>query len=421
MLIRKKLNQREDWHDFFPVDREKENKEIDQLRMELQEANKSNAAKSRFLKTLSHDMRTPMNAIMGLTDLAIQQKEDSEKVQECLHKIARSSMHLLELINNVLDLSRIESGKMSLQLQPFCMQTLMQDVVNMIQPQADRKMQTLLTEWNFCHEYVIGDTVRIRQILVNILSNAVKYTQQGGRLFFQISELYHYKEEDKLFAGYQIKIHDNGYGMSETFQQIIFEPFSKEFNENVEGIEGTGLGMTITKHLVELMGGKLSVESRLGEGTVFSVILPLQLEEAMEKEDSGMTGNPDYSCQGKKLLLVEDNELTSEVMKDILELEGAHVICAYNGNEAVEIFRQKGSEFAAVFMDVQMPVMDGYQATREIRAMSGAGESVPIVALTGNAFTEDILASREAGMNYHLSKPIKKKELDTVLRDLLSD
>lgn len=398
-------------------ERSKERSNMDRIKEDLREAQRTSAAKSRFLTTISHDMRTPMNAIMGLTDLAIAHMEEQEKVRDYLQRISRASTHLLELVNDVLDMERIESGRLTMEHKTFSMTELLKDVADLIQAEAAVKAQIMNTEWNLQHNRVIGDPVRIRQVLINLLSNAVKYTQRGGRLFFQLKETC----SDGDTADYRIKIYDNGYGMSETFQQILFEPFAKECSAASEGVEGTGLGLSITKSLVDLMGGGLSVESRLGEGTIFTVNLPMEIakQEEILPEKTENTGR--YHCNGRHILLAEDNEITADVLTDILELMGVQVKWAKNGYQAVELFLQEDSRYDLILMDIQMPIMDGYEATRQIRRLSKKGAEIPIVALTGNAFLEDIKASQDAGMNCHLSKPIKKKELEQVLQTILED
>lgn len=401
-------------------DRSKERASMDRIRQDLQEAQRLNAAKSRFLTALSHDMRSPMNAIMGLTDLAMECGQEEGKMQDYLYKISQSSAHLLELINDVLDMSSIESGKMLLEYRAFRITEMLERVMSVIQPQAEGKLQTLDTEWNVEHDEVIGDPVRIRQILINILSNAVKYTQRGGRLFFQIREHVSSQMDGHTYADYQIKVYDNGYGMSETFQQIIFEPFAKERGKGMEEIEGTGLGMTITKNLVDLMKGKLSVESRLGEGTIFTIEIPLELQMSKNCEVQNLQMQKHVKYENCRVLLVEDNEITAEVLRDILELTGVRSDWVNDGRKAVQRFEEKGDFYDLIFMDVQMPVMDGYEATRKIRTLGGSGARIPIVALTGNAFSDDIQASEAAGMTCHLTKPVKKKELEQILSSLLS-
>lgn len=399
-------------------ERSRERACMDRIQEDLREAKRTSAAKSRFLTTISHDMRTPMNAIMGLTDLAIEHMEEQERVRDYLQRISRASTHLLELVNDVLDMERIESGRLTMERKAFGMTEMLQDVADLIHAEASVKAQLMGTEWKLEHNRVMGDPVRIRQVLINILSNAVKYTQRGGKLLFQLKEIH---STDAL-ATYMIKVYDNGYGMSETFQQILFEPFAKEHSAESEGVEGTGLGMSITKSLVDLMGGELSVESRLGEGTIVTVNLTLELaaQEWTEFGSSEKTSAA-WHCKGRHILLVEDNEITADVLKDILELMEAQVRWARNGQQAVEIIAEEGSCYDLILMDIQMPVMDGYEATRRIRKMAGWGRDIPIIALTGNAFMEDIKASREAGMNCHLSKPIKKNELEQVLRAILDD
>lgn len=398
-------------------DRSKEKGTMEQIQRDLKEAKRSNAAKSRFLTTISHDMRTPMNTIMGLTELAIEHIDERERVRDYLHRISSASTHLLDLVNDVLDMERIESGRLNMEYKTFSMMKLLKDVADLIQSQAADKMQIMETEWNVEHDSLIGDPVRIRQIIINILSNAVKYTQRGGSLFFQVKELY----DSGAHTCFKIKIHDNGYGMSETFQQIIFEPFAKERSQASEEIEGTGLGMSITKRLVDLMGGTLSVESRLGEGTLFTVEVPLEIGQEEIGYQEEMNTRREYDCGGCSVLLVEDNEITADVLRDILELMNAKVRWAENGQRAVEIFEKEGQNYDLILMDVQMPVMDGYDATRQIRKGSPQGAGIPIVALTGNAFREDVQASREAGMDWHLSKPVKKKELEHLIQKILDN
>lgn len=393
----------------------RERADIDKMCRMLEETKKSNEAKSRFLTTVTHDMRTPMNVILGLTELAMEHLENRDKVQEYLYKISRSSTHLVELSNDVLDMSRIESGCMQIGQKSFNLRELLADVQGIIQEQANIKNHTLAQEWYLEHDRVIGDPVRLRQILINLLSNAVKYTQDGGSLLFRVQET----GSDEARAYYEIKIADNGCGMSKEFLEIVFEPFTKERNKGTEEIEGSGLGMSITKNLVELMGGHLSVESRPGEGTVFSVEIPFLLHKGASEEQEEM--GEDFCCRGKRILLAEDNEIAADVLKDILKAMGAEVDWACNGKAAVEMFGNMALLYDLILMDVQMPQVDGYEATRQIRSTSPAGEQIPIIALTGNAFKEDIKASKQAGMNHHISKPVKKKELEKVLRKLLTN
>ncbi|MCQ4637817.1 response regulator [Anaerovorax odorimutans] len=401
-------------------DRSKEMTLLEKTRQELTEAKRSNAAKSRFLSTMSHDIRSPLNAIIGLTELVMEHKNDQERTVEYVHRIFHSSNYLLSLLNDVLDMSRIESGRMSLDYESFQMSELLESVTGIIRTQAEDKNQELETEWIIAHDSVNGDAVRIKQILINLLSNAVKYTPEGGKLFFQAVETLSKADEDDTYVTYQMKVFDNGYGMSEEFLKVIFEPFEKERTGIYGGVEGTGLGMAITKNLVEMMDGKISVESKLGEGTVFTVNLPLQLQlqETASMGRTSLAGKETDDLTGLNILLVEDNELTAEILKDILELTGCKVKWAGNGLDAVNIFRTEGEAFDAVLMDVQMPGMNGYEATKRIRHMSQAGKKVPIIALTGNAFTEDVQASKEAGMDRHISKPVQRRELSRVLREV---
>ena len=523
---------------------------VGQLEAELARAEESNRAKSRFLSSMSHDIRTPMNAILGMTAIAQSHIDEKARVQDCLNKIQTASAHLMDLINDVLDMSRIDSGRLSLNEEPFSLADLVHEVAVIIRPQAAQKGQSLSLEMgDILEESLLGDSLRLRQIAVNIIGNAVKYTQEGGHIHLSLSQ----RREARPGVWLEFICRDNGMGMSEDFLQRIFLPFERVRNDRVSKIEGTGLGMSIVKNLIDQMGGNIRVESREGEGSTFILSVPLptnpgarepslpqggtvlvagarrggteqaaaflrdagleavcrgsgqeavtwlteakyenrmpcalllgqelhdmfpldlaahvrqlagrdfpilllsgedwaQLEYQAGRagvsafvpvplfksrllatlsqliggeeagEHSGTREGADYS--GSRVLLVEDNELNREIACELLGMTGVQVDTAADGQEAVERFEHTPpGYYDIIFMDVQMPVLDGYEATRRIRALAREdAEQVWIVAMTANAFVEDIRRSRQAGMNEHISKPIELERLQEVLSQRL--
>ena len=521
------------------------------LRAALKEAEEANQAKSRFLSSMSHDIRTPMNAIVGMTAIALSHIDEKARVQDCLSKIQTASTHLMSLVNDVLDMSRIDSGRMTLSEEDFSLADLLHDVAVLLRPQAAQKEQSLTFHTDgIREENLTGDPLRLRQILVNIIGNAVKYTQAGGRIQVELSQ----RPAGNGMVWLDFSCRDNGIGMSREFLDRIFLPFERVRDSAVNKIEGTGLGMSIVKKLVDSMGGQISVESKVGEGSRFTVALPLPVSpkkrrvpalpagqtvlvaESMEERagqiaaflrDGGLepvrmssgleavtrltearyeeqmpcalllgqelsdmspldlaahvrqlagpsfpillvserdwaqieyratragvsafvpsplfrsrlldtlsaltAGNPepgsapdgpeeDYS--GSRVLLVEDNELNQEIAMELLGMTGVQVEVAGDGAQALEKFRQSPEGYYdIIFMDVQMPVMDGYEATRQIRKLprQDAG-SVWIVAMTANAFMEDVRQARQAGMNEHISKPVDVDHLLEILRTQL--
>lgn len=535
-------------------DRTQEHKDEETLREALEIAKAANESKSTFLSNMSHDIRTPMNAIVGLVTLLQRDSHNPEKVQEHTRKIAASSQHLLGLINDVLDMSKIESGKTTLNLAEVNLAELVDDLATIIRPQARAKQQEFeIYVSDISEEHFLGDKLRINQILINILSNAVKYTPAGGRIEMVVSRL---PKKTQHFANLQFIVRDNGIGISPEYIDEIFQPFTRETNSTTSHIQGTGLGMAITKSLVDLMGGTISVENRPGGGSIFTVNLALRIQKqeldnmfwkrygltqmllvdddidicegilrTMENTGVGiqyvLSGHaaieavkeaqkadrefdlvlldwkmpdmdgietarrirkilPDnvpimiltaYDCsdieeegiaagitgfmqkpfflsnfmqtvqdvkekekidlteetsaqqevmEGKKFLAAEDNELNAEILHELLEMHGASCDLVENGQKAVEQFEQsKPGEYDAIFMDVQMPVMDGYEAAAKIRAGSHPeAKTMPIIAMTANAFADDIKAALDAGMNAHVSKPIDMERLENVLRDI---
>lgn len=378
------------------------------LESALENARAANKAKSQFLSNMSHDIRTPMNAIVGMNAIALAHLEDRQKVSDCLQKISLSSKHLLSLINDVLDMSKIESGKLTLREEAFHFAELAADSVELVRAQADSKRLGL----KVCieplkNEKVVGDPLRLQQVYVNILSNAVKYTQSGGKISIEV------KQKASVVKGYQsylFRCSDNGIGMSPEFLETLFLPFERAKDSTNSKIIGTGLGMAITKNIVDLMNGDIRVESTVGKGSVFTVIIPLRLQEPGEKEimADSFTVPQDLNFNGKRILLAEDNEINREIAVELISDMGIVIEEAFDGAEAVKkVSDSKEGYYHMVLMDIQMPVMDGYEATRAIRALNREDVKVlPILAMTANAFEEDIQAACEAGMNAHLAKPI---------------
>lgn len=393
-----------------------------------EEAEAANRAKSMFLSNMSHDIRTPMNAIIGMTRIARENIGDGERVEDCLKKIDISSRLLLGIINDVLDMSKIEARKVELAREAFSMGAMIDSNRMIMERQAENKQLTLeFKKTNLNHDAVVGDSVRLSQIIMNILSNAVKCTPEGGRITFEIIELPCTREDS---GRYRFVISDTGVGMSEEFQKHIFEPFTQENDYGRSRYKGTGLGMAITKKLVELMGGTVEVESRQGEGTVFRVELELPL--ASQEEVQSGTKEPEDSVfrsqelldslAGKRCLIAEDNELNAEIAAAFLEMAGIKSEKASNGQEAVEIYKRRETGFFdIILMDIRMPEMDGYEACRQIR---GAGRrdslTIPIVAMTANAFSEDIELAGKSGMNAHLAKPVDAEQMISLLKEVLA-
>jgi len=374
-------------------------------------AESANHAKSRFLSSMSHDIRTPLNAILGFQKLISAYAGNPEKIREYAGKISVASGHLLGLINDILDMARIESGKTALNPEPFSLGAIVDELKTIITPQAQAKRQTLSIENKAGQLAVVGDKARLSQILTNLLSNAVKYTQNGGKILFATEQL---KNSSNGIVLIRFTVKDNGIGMDEEFQTRIFEPFSREETALVNGIAGTGLGMSITKTLIDLMGGVISVRSRKGEGSTFTVELRFRLADSGDMVQTVDEGKEfEWALEGRHFLVVEDNEVNAEILVELLDMENATCEVAHNGQEAVNIFeKSKPGTYDAILMDVQMPVMNGYEATRCIRSGTHpeAG-SIPIVALTANAFAEDVQKAIEAGMNTHIAKPVDIKKL----------
>lgn len=383
-------------------------------------AKSANEAKSNFLARMSHDIRTPMNAIIGMSAIAAAQAENPEKVKDCLEKINDSGKHLLELINEILDMSKIEKGKLELNEEVFCLDELMQDVKVITQVDAVEKEQNISFEVkDLVHNRLCGDAGRIRQVLINLINNAVKYTHTGGNIHVAVQEVSARTPEAACFV---FTVEDNGIGMSQEFLDYIFVPFSRAGDPAVQKIQGTGLGMSIAQNIVSAMQGNIQVESEKNVGSRFVVTLNLKIPdmEAQQEnieEDSKSIDKYKQCLSGMRILLVEDNALNMEIAQTMLEEAGIVIKGASNGQEAFDTFINSSSgDFQGILMDLQMPVMDGYAATRKIRSSDHPdAQVIPIIALTANAFAEDITKALAAGMNDHVSKPIDYERLLEVM------
>ena len=387
------------------------------LQLAVQRETKANLAKREFLFNMSHDIRTPMNAIIGFTALAQTHIDDRGQVEDYLKKISVSSQHLLSLINDVLDMSRIESGKVTLEAKPVHLPELVHELRDIIQAVVSKKDLSLtLDTVGVENEDVIADPLRLEQILINVLANAVKFTPDGGQISLWIVQ------KDTAPAGYadfEFHIKDNGIGMSEEFQKHIFEQFARERTSTVSKIQGTGLGMAITKSLVDMMGGGITVKSEQGKGSEFTISLRFPIGEAKTGQTPPAAKASAFT--GKKLLVVEDNELNLEIASTLLKEAGFEVDTAENGKIAVEkVEAASAGRYDLILMDIQMPEMDGYEATRRIRALPDAKKAaLPIVAMTANAFEDDRKNALHAGMNGHIAKPLDIQKLFQVLSELL--
>ena len=389
----------------------------------LQTAENANKAKTDFLSNMSHDIRTPMNAIIGITSLIRHDAGNKAKVIEYADKIDISSQHLLGIINDVLDMSKIEAGKTVFKYSDFSILDFMQELDTIFHTQIYEKQQTFtIIKENIQHEWVNGDQVHLMQIFSNLLSNAIKYTQEGGKIQFLVEEC---ETKSSVYAKYRFLVSDNGLGMSADFKKTIFDPFTRAESSVTNKIQGTGLGMAITRNLVEAMGGTIDVESELGQGSCFEVLMDLKIAEdrtvalAAQEETDEQDGN---ILQGMRFLCAEDNELNAEILTELLKIEGAECTICENGEEILKAFEQSApGDYDMILMDVQMPVMNGYEATKAIRRSSHElAKKIPIIAMTANAFSEDIQHSLAAGMNAHVSKPVEMKVLEKTIRSIKS-
>ena len=384
----------------------------------LQSAERASKAKTDFLANMSHDIRTPMNAIIGITTLMKNELHQPEKLAEHLDKLENSGQLLLGIINDILDMSRIESGKTTLNVEKMNLPQQISQLDSIIRQQAGQRRQTFTVNTHLQHENVLADPNRLNRVLMNILSNAVKYTPTGGHIRFEVDEL----PRNEHYARYRFVVQDDGIGMSEAYQKTLFDPFTREERSGTNKVQGTGLGMAITKNIVDLMGGSINVESTTGKGTRFEVVLefPVDAEADTVPEAQVLPEEEEETSplSGMKFLCAEDNAINAEILEMLLEAKGASCTICSNGQEIVDAFASvKPGEYDMILMDVQMPVMDGLEATRRIRSGENPlGRIIPILAMTANAFLEDMQKSREAGMDEHLSKPVDIAALEQTVK-----
>lgn len=406
-------------NDHLKVERKREEQYQKELLEAAKKAEAANTAKTEFLQRMSHDIRTPINGICGMLEVAEYFSDDLEKQKECRGKIRNASNLLLELINEVLDMGKLESGEVVLEEQPFNLQEIVDEVINVIDKLAEEQGLELIKEdFQVKHWNLLGSSRHVKRLLMNIMNNAVKYNKPNGKIIIKCREL-PAKEENT--AVLEFTCADTGIGMSKDFQARIYEPFAQEDQSIKTQYGGTGLGMPIAKSLTEKMNGSIGFESEEGVGTSFVITIPFKIDhretEKIEDQDSAT-----YSIKGRKILLVEDNELNMEISEFMLVTEGASVSKVWNGKEAVDAFAaSKSGDFDVILMDVMMPVMDGYHATELIRGMEREdAKSIPIIAMSANAFTEDRIKSRQAGMDAHISKPLDMQKLLKVICQLIS-
>ena len=399
-------------------EQEKDEKYKTELLRAAKKAEAANEAKTEFLQRMSHDIRTPINGICGMIDVADHYADNMEKQTECRAKIKKASHLLLELINEVLDMSKLESDEVVLEEIPFNLNSIFEEILGVIEHMAaEQNIRIIWEEKEVTHWNLIGSPVHVKRILMNILSNAVKYNKENGYVYISCREI---PSKQTAMTTLEFVCRDTGIGMAEAFQKRIFEPFAQEHAGSRTKFAGTGLGMPITKKLVEKMGGTISFESKEGIGTTFVIRIPFQIDADM-KDRTETEEKTETSIQGLHVLLTEDNELNMEIAEFVLQNEGAVVTKAWNGQKAVDIFRKsRPGEFDAILMDIMMPVMNGYEAAKMIRSLDREDAKViPIIAMTANAFTEDKMRAKEAGMDEHIAKPVDGKLLVKVINELV--
>ena len=399
-------------------EQEKDEKYKAELLRTAKKAEAANEAKTEFLQRMSHDIRTPINGICGMINVADHYADNMEKQTECRAKIKEASHLLLELINEVLDMSKLESDEVVLEDIPFNLNSIFEEILGVIEHMAaEQNIRIIWEEKEVTHWNLIGSPVHVKRILMNILSNAVKYNKENGYVYISCREI---PSKQTAMTTLEFVCRDTGIGMAEAFQKRIFEPFAQEHAGSRTKFAGTGLGMPITKKLVEKMGGTISFESKEGTGTTFVIRIPFQIDADM-KDRTETEEKTKASIQGLHVLLAEDNELNMEIAEFVLQNEGTVVTKAWNGQEAVDIFRKSSpGEFDAILMDIMMPVMNGYEAAKMIRSLDREDAKViPIIAMTANAFTEDKMRAKEAGMDEHIAKPVDGKLLVKVINELV--
>jgi len=399
-------------------EQEKDEKYKAELLRAAKKAEAANEAKTEFLQRMSHDIRTPINGICGMIDVADHYAEDMKKQTECRAKIKEASHLLLELINEVLDMSKLESDEVILEEIPFNLNSISEEILGVIEQMAtEQNIRILWEEKEVTHWNLIGSPVHVKRILMNILSNAVKYNKENGYVYISCREI---PSKQTAMTTLEFVCRDTGIGMTEAFQKRIFEPFAQEHVGSRTKFAGTGLGMPITKKLVEKMGGTISFESKEGTGTTFVIRIPFRIDTD-RKDRTETEEKMETSIQGLHVLLTEDNELNMEIAEFVLRNEGTVVTKAWNGQEAVDIFRKSSpGEFDVILMDIMMPVMNGYEAAKMIRSLDREDAKViPIIAMTANAFIEDRMRAKEAGMDEHIAKPVDRKLLVKVINELV--
>ena len=386
-----------------------------ELEKAVHEAKCANEAKTRFLFNMSHDIRTPMNVIIGFADLLEKHIDEKERVRDYIGKIKSSSEFLLSLINYVLETARIESGKTTLKKEVCCASRLIESLIDVFEPEVCKKGLTYSYTKDIEHEYVMGDETKVREIFINIIGNSLKYTPAGGKITIDIREIPFDREN---YIAYKIVVEDTGIGMSEDYLPHIFEEFSREHTSTESKVVGTGLGLPIVKALIDLMGGTIEIESEAGKGTKTTVMIPFEIatqEQILEEKQKEKEFVPE-DIKGKRILVAEDNELNAEIALTVLKEKGLLVERAANGKECVEMLKEKPADYYdMILMDIQMPEMDGYQATEMIRNLGDSRAAVSIVAMTANAFEEDRQKALDAGMNAHVSKPVDMNVLFRVM------
>lgn len=401
------------------IEREREQEYQRNLLKAAEKAEAANQAKTEFLQRMSHDIRTPINGIRGMVDVGDYYYDDLKKQSECRNKIREASNILLELVNEVLDMSKLESGEIFLEEKPFNIDEVIQEVCDVVDQLAkERKIQVDMDLGPIQHMNLVGSAMHLKRLLMNVLSNAVKYNKDHGSIHLSCHEL---PSDQMETAAFEFICEDSGIGMSEDFQQHIYEPFTQEKKGGASKFGGTGLGMPITKKLVEKMGGNITFESESGIGTTFTITIPFKINAEVEQcEDTQELSL--HALDGFHILLVEDNELNMEIAEFSLQNAGAKITKAWNGQEAVEIFQASSiGDFDVILMDVMMPVMNGYEATKNIRSLSREdAKTIPIIAMTANAFSEDKIKAEEAGMNEHIAKPINMKLLIRIVSKLVN-
>ncbi len=395
--------------------------ELQKINEKLKSAEKESQAKTDFLSNMSHEIRTPMNGILGMLSLAKAHEVNPDLVDEYLNKAENLSQFLLRLINDILDMSRIESGKMQLENKRFSMQALSMKIDNMFKGTAKEKGINWTVEMqDFDTKYVVGDEMRLSQVIVNFISNALKFTPAGGyvTVTFKQMEII----ENKMH--FMVRVRDTGKGIKKDFISKIFKPFEQEDASTAHNYGGSGLGMAISDNIVKLMNGQILIESEEGKGSEFVVYLALPVAKNQEEEQITVENNDsniEFSIEGVKILLAEDNDINAEVAKEILEMHGAVITRASNGKEAVDMFADNSQgTFDVILMDIQMPEMDGWEATKTIRQLQREDADIPIIAMTANAFIEDQRHSIEVGMNGHVNKPVNYKEIKQIIGKCLN-